>query len=339
MLTRIASRLGVAVLTIFGASVFSFLLLRRLPGDPARLVAGDLADEATLASVRASMGLDSPLPIQYLTYIASSVRGDLGFSYSAGQPVASVIGTRLPASVELGITTVVLALGLAIAFASIAVYRERRGYDIALRTASSLAMGSPPFWVALVALLLLSLKLGIFPGPEGRLSPALTPPPGITGLYTVDALLAGQWVVFLNAVWHLILPALVIALGPFAFLSRMFRGQLRNTLREPFITVGRSRGLTRGAVFVRHAMPNSLLSLVAATSLLFAELLTGSVLVEKVFGWPGVGSLTVDAILQKDFAVVQGVIMISAALYVLISFLADLTYLAIDPRLRTGAKA
>lgn len=337
MLKRIAGRLGVALVTIFGASVFSFLLLRRLPGDPARLVAGELADETTLAAVRDAMGLNSPLPVQYWQYMTSFLRGDLGFSYSAGQPVATLVGSRLPASIELGVTAVVLAVGLAVVSASIAVYRQRRGADLALRTASSLAMGSPPFWIALVALLLLSLKLGIFPGPEGRLSPSLLPPPDVTGLYTVDALLAGQWLTFLNALWHLVLPAFVIALGPFAFLSRMFRGQLRNTLREPFITVGRSRGLTRRSSFVRHAMPNSLLGLVAATSLLFAELLTGSVLIEKVFGWPGVGSLTADAILQKDFAVVQGVILLSAALYVVISFLADLTYLAIDPRLRTGA--
>ena len=158
----------------------------------------------------------------------------------------------------------------------------------------------------------------------------------MTGLYTVDALLAGEWSTWANAVWHLVLPAFVIAIGPFAFLSRLFRNQLRNTVREPYVTVARSRGLTRGRAFRRHVIPYSLLSLLAAASLLFAELLTGSVLVEKVFGWPGVGSLTVDAILQKDFSVVQGVIVLSATLYVLISLAADLVYVAVDPRLRAA---
>jgi peptide/nickel transport system permease protein len=338
MLTIITKRLGVAAGTIVGASLFSFFLLRKLPGDPARLIGGELADEATIASLRNSMGLDNSLPTQFWNYLGAFLRGDLGFSYSTGQPVTELVRTRLPATVELGLTAVFMAVVLAMVLGAVAVYRRRRGADIALRTASSLAMGSPPFWLALVAILLLSVKVGIFPGPEGRLSAGATPPPDVTGLYTVDALLAGQFATFIDAVRHLMLPALIIAVGPFAFLSRLFRSQLRNTLREPFIVVARSRGLSRGSVFLRHAVPNSVLSLVAATSMLFAELMTGSVLVEKIFGWPGVGSLTVEAILQKDFSVVQGVILLSAALYVTVSFLADIVYVAVDPRIRAGVK-
>ncbi|WP_415854998.1 ABC transporter permease [Sinomonas sp. G460-2] len=338
MLKLILKRFGVAAATILGASLFSFFLLRKLPGDPARLVGGELADDATIASLRHSMGLDAPLPQQFWNYISASFHGDLGFSYSTGQPVSDLVRTRLPATVELGVTGVVTAVLLATVFAAIAVYRKKRGADVSLRVASSLAMGSPPFWLALVAILLLSVNLGLFPGPEGRLSPSLAPPPTITGFYTVDSLLSGQLGTFFDAARHLILPALTIAVGPFAFLSRLFRSQLRNTMREPFIVVARSRGLTRGSVFLRHAVPNSLLSLVAATAMLTAETMTGSVLVEKVFGWPGVGSMTVDAILQKDFAVVQGVILLSATLYVTVSFLADIVYVAVDPRIRAGAK-
>jgi peptide/nickel transport system permease protein len=333
LLTR---RVLVAIATILGASIFSFLLLRKLPGDPARLVAGDLADEQTVDALRQSMGLDGSILSQFWSYLTGLFRGDLGFSYSLGQPVQTLVGTRLTATVELGVTAVILAVGMAVIFGAVAVYRTRKGADRLLRASSSLAMGSPPFWVALVVLLLFSLKLGIFPGPEGRLSPDVAPPPTVTGLFTLDALLAGEWSTWANAVWHLVLPAFVIAIGPFAFLSRLFRNQLRNTVREPYVTVARSRGLTRGRAFRRHVIPYSLLSLLAAASLLFAELLTGSVLVEKVFGWPGVGSLTVDAILQKDFSVVQGVIVLSATLYVLISLAADLVYVAVDPRLRAA---
>jgi peptide/nickel transport system permease protein len=338
MFTVIAKRFGIAAATILGASLFSFFLLRKLPGDPARLIGGELADETTIARLRESMGLDHSLPAQFWSYLSAFLRGDLGFSYSTGQPVAELVRTRLPATVELGLCGVVTAFVLATTLAAVAVYRRRKGADIALRTASSLAMGSPPFWLALVAILLLSVKFGIFPGPEGRLSPDVAPPPSLTGLYTVDSLLAGQLSTFVDAARHLMLPALIIAVGPFAFLSRLFRSQLRNTMREPFIVVARSRGLTRGAVFLRHAVPNSVLSLVAATAMLFAELMTGSVLVEKIFGWPGVGSLTVEAILQKDFSVVQGVILLSAALYVSVSFLADIVYVAVDPRIRAGVK-
>jgi peptide/nickel transport system permease protein len=338
MLTVIVKRFGVAAATIVGACLFSFFLLRKLPGDPARLVGGELADEATIARLREAMGLDASLPVQFWNYLSAFFQGDLGFSYSTGQSVSDLVRTRLPATVELGLSGVFTALVLALTFGAIAVYSRRRGADVGLRIASSLAMGSPPFWLALVAILLLSVKVGVFPGPEGRLTPGAVPPPGVTGLYTVDALLAGQFQTFWDALHHLMLPALTIAVGPFAFLSRLFRSQLRNTMREPFIVVARSRGLTRRAVFLRHAVPNSVLSLVAATSMLFAELMTGSVLVEKVFGWPGVGSLTVDAILQKDFSVVQGVILLSAALYVAVSFVADVVYVAVDPRIRAGVK-
>jgi peptide/nickel transport system permease protein len=338
MLNVITKRAGVAVATILGALLFSFVLLRKLPGDPARLVGGELADSATIDQLRSSMGLDKSLPVQFWSYVTSFFSGDLGFSFSTGQPVSELVRTRLPATVELGLAGVTIAVTCAVVFAAIAVFRKKKGADIALRVTSSLAMGSPPFWLALVAILLLSVKAGILPGPEGRLSPDVAPPPTFTGLYTIDALKAGQFSTFLDALWHLILPAFIIAVGPFAFLSRLFRSQLRNTVRDPFITVSRSRGVTRGWVFLKHAMPNSSLSLVAATSLLFAELMTGSVLIEKVFGWPGVGSLTVDAILQKDFAVVQGVILLSAALYVTVSFLADIVYVAVDPRIRAGVK-
>ncbi|MBN9618851.1 MAG: ABC transporter permease, partial [Actinobacteria bacterium] len=261
---------------------------------------------------------------------------NLGFSYSQGQNVSTLIRVRLPATIELGLTGLVLAIGLALISAGWAVYSRRRGADVTLRTASSVAMGTPTFWLALVLILLLSLKVGVFPGPEGRLSSNINPPPNITGLYTVDALLSGQISTFFNAVWHLLLPGFVIAVAPFAFLSRLFRAQLRTTLREPFITVQRSQGLTRRQAFLRHAVPNSMLALIPASALLFAELLTGSVLVEKIFAWPGVGAMTVDAIEQKDFAVVQGVILLSTLFYVLISMLADVVHTTIDPRLRVG---
>ncbi|WP_328917466.1 MULTISPECIES: ABC transporter permease [unclassified Streptomyces] len=338
MLAIISKRLAVGMATILGALVFSFLLLRKLPGDPARLVGGDLADATTIANIRAGMGLNKSLPLQFWDYLTSLAHGNLGFSFSAGQPVTDLLKTRLPATIELGLTGVCIAVVSAIVFGAVAVFRRKRGADISLRTTSSLAMGSPPFWLALVAILLLSVKLGIFPGPEGRLSPGTAAPPSFTGLYTLDALWAGEFGTFFNAVWHLILPGFTIAVGPFAFLSRLFRSQLRNTVREPFVLVARSRGITRRAAFIRHVVPNSLLPLVAATAMLLAELMTGSVLVEKVFGWPGVGSLTVDAILQKDFSVVQGVIVLSAFLYVAVSVLADVTYSTIDPRIRVGAR-
>ncbi|MFJ3956178.1 ABC transporter permease [Arthrobacter sp. NPDC090010] len=338
MISTILKRLGISLATIFGASLFAFILLRKVPGDPARAIAGDTATPETIAALRKSMGLDENIFVQYGKYLESILHGDFGFSYSTGNSVGTLLAQRLPATLELGLLSVVIAIAVAVLSASIAVYSRRRWPDRALRIVSSVAMGSPPFWIALLALMVLSIQFGIFPGPEGRLSPGLAAPPKVTGLFTVDSLLAGQWGTFGNAVWHLVLPALVVALGPFAFLSRLYRNQLRGTLRETFVTVARSHGLQRFPVYNRHVAPHGLLALLPAASLLFADLLAGSLLVEKVFGWPGIGSMTADAIIQKDFAVVQAVLLLAAILYVVVSLLADLLMTAADPRTRVGAR-
>ncbi|GAA1407525.1 ABC transporter permease [Glutamicibacter uratoxydans] len=338
MLSTILRRVGISLATIFGASVFAFILLRVVPGDPARAIAGDMATEDAVAALRADMGLDQNLFVQYWRYMRAVFTGDLGFSYSTGGTVNSLLGDRLPATIELGVLAVIFAIGTAVLFASLAVYSNSRWADRLLRTASSLAMGSPPFWIALLALMVFAVQFGVFPGPEGRLSPGLVPPADITGLYSVDALLAGNIPLMFNALWHLVLPAAIISIGPFAFLSRLYRSQLRSTRRETFVMVARSHGLTKFPVFNRHIAPHGLLSILPAGSLLFADLLTGSLLVEKVFGWPGIGSMTADAIIQKDFAVVQAVLLLAAVLYVVVSLLADVILTTVDPRTRVGAR-
>ena len=338
MITSIARRFGVAILTVFGASVFSFILLRKVPGDPAKVIAGDMASSQTIEALHASMGLNGSLFTQYGKYMSALFHGDFGYSYSTGENVNTLMGQRLPATIELGLTAMVMALGMAVVFAGLAVYSRSRVVDRLLRTVSSIAMGAPSFWIALVLIMLLSVKLGILPGPEGRLSPGTAPPPHHTGLFTVDALLSGQFGVLSNAVWHLMLPAFVIALAPFAFLTRLFRASLRGTLRETFIMVARSHGLRRRPVFVKHASLHGLLALVPASSLLFADLLTGSILVETVFNWPGIGSMTANAILQKDFSVVQAVLLLAAFAYVVVSFASDVVLTVVDPRTRVGAR-
>ncbi|GAA1498476.1 ABC transporter permease [Paeniglutamicibacter kerguelensis] len=338
MLSTAFRRICVAATTIFGASIFAFILLRVVPGDPARAIAGDMATDESVAALRSEMGLDQNLLVQYWRYVRNIFTGDLGFSYSTGDTVTNLLADRLPATIELGLLAVLFAIGASVLFASLAVYSNRPWADRLLRGASSLAMGSPPFWIALLALMVFSVQFGLFPGPEGRLSPGLVPPEPVTGLYSVDALLSGDASLALNALWHLVLPAAIIAIGPFAFLSRLYRSQLRTTRRETFVMVARSHGLTKFPVFHRHIAPHGLLSILPAGSLLLADLLTGSLLVEKVFGWPGIGSMTADAIIQKDFAVVQAVLLLAAILYVVVSLLADLTLTTVDPRTRVGAR-
>jgi ABC-type dipeptide/oligopeptide/nickel transport system permease component len=335
----IVSRLGSALAAIFGASILAFVFMRVLPGDPARLIAGPLATEEAIEAQRERLGLNDSLPTQYWNYITDVLRGDWGFSFGAGQPVTTQVGNRLPASIELGLYAFVLCFVFAVGLALFVTYRRRPLADGTVRGIAFFGLGTPPFWFGLVLLIVFFEYLGWLPGPEGRLSPGRTPPPEITRLYTIDALLAGELGTFWNAIEHLILPSVAHALAPFAFLVRLLRASLLEVSREPFIVVVRSKGLGRWAAFSRHALPNAFLPTLTAAGLLLAQLLAGSVLVEKVFDWPGVGALVVDSILRQDFAVVQAFILLGAFAYVVVNLIVDILYGVIDPRVRVPSAA
>jgi ABC-type dipeptide/oligopeptide/nickel transport system permease component len=335
----IVSRLGSALAAIFGASILAFVFMRVLPGDPARLIAGPLATEEAIEAQRERLGLNDSLPTQYWNYITDFLRGDWGFSFGAGQPVTTQVGNRLPASIELGLYAFLLCFVFAVGLALFVTYRRRPLADGTVRGIAFFGLGTPPFWFGLVLLIVFFEYLGWLPGPEGRLSPGRTPPPEITRLYTIDALLAGELGTFWNAIEHLILPSVALALAPFAFLVRLLRASLLEVSREPFIVVVRSKGLGRWAAFSRHALPNAFLPTLTAAGLLLAQLLAGSVLVEKVFDWPGVGALVVDSILRQDFAVVQAFILLGAFAYVVVNLIVDILYGVIDPRVRVPSAA
>jgi peptide/nickel transport system permease protein len=322
------------LIAIIGASFLAFAFMRVVPGDPARLILGPLVPQSSVDQLSQEMGLDQPIPNQYVIYMRDFVTGDWGYSYGAGVPVREVIGDRLPATLELVLFAFVLGTSAAFVAALAATYRRNRLIDGGVKGLSYFGLGTPPFWLGLILLVLLSERAGLFPGPEGRLAPTATPPSHVTGFYTIDALLAGQWDTFVDALWHLVLPAMVLALLLFAVLVRLLRANLLEVDREHFLLVVKSKGVPRGRAFTRHALPNAVLPTITAAGLLLAELLTGSVLVEKVFNWPGVGGLVVDSIQRQDYAVVETFILLSALAYVLINAIVDLAYLLIDPRTR-----
>jgi len=330
----VASKLSGAVIAVFGASLVAFLFLRALPGNPARLIVGPLATPQAIVNQEHTMGLNQPLWVQYWRYIKGIFSGNWGFSYSTGETVRSELFSRLPASLELGLYAFLFAFVFAVLLALIATYRRRPWVDGTIRAISFFGLGTPPFWFGLVALLLLSQIWPIFPGPEGRLSLNVVAPPTVTHLYTVDALIAGQWSTLLNALWHLALPAITLGLAPFAFLVRLLRANLLDTSRENFIVVARSKGLGRFAAFARHALPNAFLPTLTAGGLLLAQLLAGSVLVEEVFNWPGVGQFVVNAILEQDYSVVQTFVLLSAVAYVFVNLVVDILYGVVDPSVR-----
>jgi ABC-type dipeptide/oligopeptide/nickel transport system permease component len=334
LLRHIFGRITGALFAIFGASIVSFFFLRIAPGDPARLFLGQFASEEALAQLRQDLGLNDPIYVQYVDYMRDFLRGDWGFAYSVGQPVTTQLANRLPATIELGLYAFVFAFVGALVLALFATYRRRPQVDGGVRALSFFGLGTPPFWFGLIVLIIFSERLGVLPGPDGRLSPESQPPPAVTHLYTVDALLAGQLGTFADAASHLLLPAVTLGLAPLAFLVRLLRAGLLEVSREPFIVVARSKGLGRWAAHTRHALPNAFLPTLTAGGLILGQLLAGSVLVEKVFNWPGVGALVTDGILRQDFAVVQAFILLSAVVYVLVNLVVDMLYGVIDPRVR-----
>jgi peptide/nickel transport system permease protein len=280
------------------------------------------------------MGLHKSLPVQYWRYIKGFFTGDWGFAYSAGEPVRHEIVARLPASAELGLYAFLFAFLLAVLLALLATYRRRPIFDAVVRAISFIGLGTPPFWFGLIVLLLFSQVWHVFPGPDGRIGPNTAPPPTYTHFYTIDALVAGQWGTFWSAFTHLILPAITLGLAPFSYLVRLLRANLLDISRENFIVVVRSKGLGRWPAFSRHALPNAFLPTLTASGLLLAQLLAGSVLVETVFNWPGIGQLVVNSILRQDYAVVQTFVLLSAVAYVIVNAAVDILYGVVDPRVR-----
>lgn len=336
MMRFVAARVGGGLAAVFGASVLAFVFLRMLPGDPARLVLGSLASDEAVARLRHDMGLDQSLPVQYAHYVGDFVSGHWGFSYTAGEPVTQQISSRLPASIELGLWAFLFAFVAALLLALASTYRRRPVVDGLVRGAAFIGLGTPPFWLGLMLLVIFFSQLGWLPGPEGRVSPGAALPPKLTGLVTVDALVTGHLAVFADAFLHLLLPAISLGLGAFALLVRLLRANLLEVGREPFLVVARSKGLSRWSAYSRHALPNAFLPTLTASGLLLAQMIAGSVLVEKVYNWPGIGALVVDSILRQDFSVVQTFILLSACAYVLVNLVVDVLYGVLDPRVRAG---
>jgi peptide/nickel transport system permease protein len=334
---RIAvSRVAGSVASILGASIVAFGLLRLLPGDPARLILGPFASEESVDAFVRAEGWDQPIPAQYVRYMKEFFTGDWGTSFATGDTVMNQVSAGLPATIELGLFAFAFALVGALVLALVSTYRRRPVVESTVNGITFLGLGMPSFWFALVLLIVFFQDLSWFPGPEGRLATTDVPPPAVTRLYTVDALLAGQWETFAKALWYLALPTVALGLLPMAFLTRMLRASLLDVSREPFLLVVRSKGIGRFTAFRRHALPNAFLPTLTASGLVLGQLLGGSVLVEKVFNWPGIGALVTNAIGSQDFAVVQVFILLSACVYVVINFAVDVLYGVLDPRVREG---
>ena len=336
-LISIAKRLGQTIPVLAGILVITFLLTRALPGDPAAYFAGPAADAKSIAEIRKSLGLDRPLPAQFLIYIGQLVKGDLGQSISTGQPVVSELLTRLPASLELTLAALTLSLLIAVPLGVLAATRPDTWVDHLCRFLVTAGVSLPTFFTGLALLYVFYYLLGLAPAPLGRLDIIVLPPAHITGFYTIDSLLAGDFATFRAALAQLTLPATTLALFTLAPIARMTRGSMLQVLASDFVRTARAAGLPGRTVLFTYAFRNALLPVVTTLGMVFSFTLGANVLVEKVFAWPGIGSYAIEALTVSDYAAVQGFVLAMAILFVVLNLIIDIAYTLIDPRIASEA--
>ncbi len=281
------------------------------------------------------MGLDKSLPAQYVSYMGDLLQGDVGTSWRTRTQVSAELSNRIPATLELALAAIILSIVIAIPVGVLSAGR-RRWVDRVSRTGAVIGLGTPPFWLGLVLILVFFTWLGWAPAPFGRLDASIPVPPKVTGLLTIDSLLAGDFSAFTNAIAHLVLPAITLALPLAAYLSRIVRRSTVDVYRLDFVRTAQAKGASERRVLFRHALPNALLPVLTLSTLYFGELLAGSLLVEAVFNWPGIGGYVAQSIVAQDFAPVQGAILLGALVYSLLSLTTDILYGIADPRIRVS---
>jgi ABC-type dipeptide/oligopeptide/nickel transport system permease component len=337
MLTMILKRLMMAIPSLIGVVIVTFLLTRALPGDPAAYFAGPAATPQAIQEIRVKLGLDKPLIVQFGAYVGDLVHGNLGTSLTTGQPVASELRNRLPASAELTLLGLIVSIIIAVPLGILAATKPNSLLDHACRIVSTAGVSLPVFFTGLILVYVFYYQLGWAPAPLGRLDVFFTEPPHVTGFYLFDSLIARDPETFMAALKQLILPALTLAIFSLAPIARMTRASMLAVLSSDFVRTARASGLSAYTVIITYAFRNAMLPVITTLGMVFSFLLGANVLVEKVFAWPGIGSYAVEALLASDFAPVQGFVLTMAVMYVAINLMIDVLYGVIDPRVRLDA--
>lgn len=333
----IIQRLMQALPALVGIVVVTFLLTRALPGDPAVQFAGPAADAKSIAEIRKSLGLDRPLPEQFLIYIRQLASGDLGQSISTGQPVVAELFARLPASLELTLSALFISISIAIPLGILAATRPDSWIDNLCRFVTTAGVSLPTFFTGLALVYVFYYLLGWAPAPMGRLNIVYLSPPRATGFYTIDSLIVGDFATFRAAASQLVLPATTLALFTLAPIARMTRGAMLQVLGSEFVRTARAAGLAGRTVLFTYAFRNALMPVITTLGMVFSFTLGANVLVEKVFAWPGIGSYAVEALVVSDYAAVQGFVLTMAVLFVALNLVIDIAYTIIDPRVGVEA--
>jgi peptide/nickel transport system permease protein len=333
MFRFIIRRLAGLILVMVGVSIITFVLAHLVPVDPAAAALGQNAREEQIAAYREQLGLDRPVVEQYITYVSRLLRGDLGVSIRTRRPVADDLKDFLPATLELSLAALLVSLCFGIPLGMAAALRRNSWVDALARLLALIGGSVPIFYLGLLLIGLFYRQLRWLPGP-GRLDSTMNPPDFVTGLYSVDALLTGNWAVLQDSLYHLILPAITLGYFSTAVLLRMTRSAMLEVLSQDYVRTAKAKGLASRVTVWRHALRNALPPILTTIGVTFGSLLSGAVLTETIFNWPGLGRYATTSVTSLDFPAVMGVTLVAAIVYPLVNTLVDIGYTLVDPRVR-----
>jgi peptide/nickel transport system permease protein len=335
-LTFLVRRLAGLILIIVGITLITFVTLHLLPSDPAALLASPGAGAEQLEAIRRELGLDQPIALQYARYLRDLAVGNLGRSIQTGQPVINDLVVRLPATFELALVSMAIYVVISIPLGVIAAVHHGRVADVLIRLGAVAGLAVPAFWLGFLLQLVFYRQLAVFPDAIGRIAPAIEPAPFVTGFYLVDSLLAGDLPGFASTVGHLVMPVAVLVISRIGLGVKLTRESVLEVLGSDYVRTARAKGLRERAVLYRHVLRNALLSVVTALGMQFGYLLGNTLVVESVFGWPGIGTYAIGSITTLDFPAIMAVTLIIAVCFVVINYVVDLLVFYLDPRTTGG---
>ncbi len=331
MLSYIIRRILILIPTLLGVSIIVFLMLHMTPGDPAELLLGERATEEALVELREHLGLNEPLYVQYGMFLKRLMKGDLGETIWTRQKVWIEVKQRFPATIELTLAALCIACFFGIIFGIISATKQYSIFDYVSMLVALAGVSMPIFWLGLIFMLIFSLNLGWLPI-SGRLGIDIDLEV-ITNFYILDAVLTRNWAALKDALWHIIMPAVTLSTIPMAIVARMTRSAMLEVLRQDYIKTAKAKGLSNFIVTFKHALRNALIPVVTTVGLQFGVALGGAILTETIFAWPGVGKWMYNAVMQRDYMVIQGGTLIIAAVFVVINLCVDVLYAVINPRI------
>jgi len=333
LVSYVARRLLSLIPVVLGVTFITFFISRVVVPDPARAWAGFRATPQELQALEARYHLNQPLYLQYFYYMKGLITGDWGISPTTGRPVLYDIRLYFPATIELALSSIIITVILGIPLGVIASLYHNRKVDHSIRFLYLTGFSSPPFFIALLMLFLFGYLFKLFPT-QGELSPFLTPPKTITGMYVLDSLLTGNWVDFWDSLRHLVMPSIALSLTYFGIVTRLTRSSMLEILQKEFIRACYAKGLSKNSVVYKHALRNAMISTTTILGVLLGSLLSGAIVIETIFSWPGIGYYATQSIENFDFPAIMGITLLFTLSVVFANLLADIAYALLDPRIR-----